>query len=75
LSLRLPDSIHQQIKELAKREGVSVNQFVCSTVAEKVSAILTVNVLAARAARAKKDSFKKALDKVPNRPPIKGDEI
>ena len=28
LSLRLPDSIHRHIKEVAKKEGVSINQFI-----------------------------------------------
>ena len=37
LSLRLPDSLHRQLKELAERDGVSINQFVALAVAEKVS--------------------------------------
>ncbi len=28
LNLRLPDSIHRHIREIAKREGVSINQFI-----------------------------------------------
>jgi len=74
LSLRLPDSIHRHIKEIAKREGVSINQFISSAVAEKVSAITTEDMLGARAKKAKKGGLKKVLDKVPNRPPIQGDE-
>jgi len=34
-SLRLPDSIHRHIKELAQQEGVSINQFIATAVAEK----------------------------------------
>ena len=30
LSLRLPDSLHRQIKQLAKRDGVSINQMIAS---------------------------------------------
>lgn len=41
LNLRLPDSIHRHIEEIAKREGVSINQFISTAVSEKVSAILT----------------------------------
>lgn len=41
LSLRLPDSIHRHIREFAKREGVSINQFIASAVAEKISALDT----------------------------------
>ena len=30
LSLRLPDSLHKQIKALAKKDGISINQFIVS---------------------------------------------
>ena len=40
LSLRLPDSIHRHIKEIAQKEGVSINQFISSAVSEKISALL-----------------------------------
>lgn len=39
LSLRLPKSLHEQLRELAQEEGISVNQFVMLAVAEKVAAI------------------------------------
>ena len=75
LSLRLPGSIHQHIREIAKNEGVSINQFVSSAVSEKISAIMTEDYLRSRAERAKKSDFKKILDDVPKRKPILGDEL
>ncbi len=75
LSLRLPGSIHQHIREIAKKEGVSINQFVSSAVSEKISAIMTEDYLKSRAERAKKSDFKKILDNVPKRKPIVGDEL
>jgi len=75
LSLRLPDSIHKHIKEISKKEGVSINQFISSAVSEKISAIMTEDYLKNRAERAKKSDFKKILAKVPNRKPIAGDEL
>ncbi len=74
LSLRLPDSIHRQIKAIAKREGVSINQFISTAVSEKISAIMTEEYLTTRAGRAKKSAFKSVLDKVPDREPLPGDE-
>jgi predicted HicB family RNase H-like nuclease len=41
LSLRLPDYLHKQVRELAKQEGVSINQFITLAVAEKMSALVT----------------------------------
>jgi len=75
LSLRLPDSIHRHIREIAKREGVSINQFISSAVSEKISAIMTEEYLSERAKRARKGDLKKILDRVPDRAPIPGDEI
>lgn len=75
LSLRLPDSIHRHIKEVAKKKGVSINQFIASAVSEKISALLTEDYLKNRAKRARKDDFGKILDKVQTRKPLPGDEI
>ncbi len=75
LSLRLPDSIHRHIKEVAKKEGVSINQFISSAVSEKISALLTEDYLKERAKRARKKDLKKILDKVSEREPLSGDEI
>ncbi|GBE04652.1 MAG TPA: toxin-antitoxin system HicB family antitoxin [Nitrospirae bacterium] len=75
LSLRLPDSIHRHIKEIAQKEGVSINQFISSAVSEKISALLTEDYLKSRAKRARKKDFKNILDKVPDREPLSGDEL
>ena len=74
LNLRLPDSIHRHIKEVAKKEGVSINQFISTAVTEKISAIMTEDYLKERASRAKTKSLKKILSKVRNRRPLPGDE-
>ena len=51
LSLRLPESLHKQVKALAKEEGVSINQFITTALAEKLSALITEDYLGARAKR------------------------
>ena len=75
LSLRLPDSIHRHIREIAKKEGVSINQFISSAVSEKISALLTEDYLKNRAKKARKKEFKSILNKVPGREPLQGDEL
>ena len=52
----------------------SINQFISAAVSEKISAILTEELLEARARRAEKDSLRKILDRVADRPPQEGDE-
>lgn len=75
LSLRLPESLHRQVRQLAHREGISINQFVSTAVAEKMSALMTEDYLAQRAARGDRASFESVLARVPDVPPIEGDEI
>lgn len=67
ISLRLPDSLHQQIKQLVIRDKLSINQFINSAVAEKISAYFTEEYLEKRAQRAKKSKFQKVLRKVKSR--------
>ena len=75
LSLRLPDSVHRHIKEFAQKEGVSINQFIASAVAEKVSALATEDYLQSRAEKADKQAFVNLLANVADRPPLVGDEL
>jgi len=75
LNFRLPNSIHKHIREIAREDGVSINTFITSAVAEKISAIKTEEYIVARANRARKGAFKKVLDNVPKRTPLPGDEV
>ena len=75
LSLRLPESIHRHIREIAKQEGVSINQFISSAVSEKVSALLTEEYINARAARADLEKIDQILSNVPAHTPVAGDEL
>ncbi|NOQ22914.1 MAG: toxin-antitoxin system HicB family antitoxin [Candidatus Aegiribacteria sp.] len=74
LSLRLPESIHRHIREIAKEEGVSINQLISSAIAEKISAIMTEEYLEKRAKRADINKMKATLNDVADREPILGDE-
>lgn len=65
VSLRLPNSLHRGVKELAKREGVSMNQIIATAVAEKLSALMTADYLEERASRGDRERFEAVLRKVP----------
>ena len=75
LSIRLPNSIHQHAKRLARHEGVSVNQLVSSALAEKLSALDTDRYLNARAERGKKVDIDAILAKIPTSEPEPRDRI
>ncbi len=75
LSLRLPNSLHEQIRQIARREGISINQFIASAAAEKMAALLTEQYIEKRAKRASRKKFQAVLNKVPNIPPENHDRM
>ena len=75
MSIRLPESLHEKAREMAEREGVSINQLVTTALAEKLSALLTEEYLAQRAARGSREKYDRVLAKVSDHRPITGDEI
>lgn len=75
LSLRLPESLHKKVRELTRKDRVSINQFINSAVAEKISTFLTRDYLEERAKRGSKTRFLSALRRVKNRKPESGDEL
>jgi len=75
LSIRLPDSIHNRAKVLAKKEHVSINQFLASALIEKISALDTEKYLLQRGKRASKKKFLDALNKTPSVEPLEEDRL
>lgn len=75
LSLRLPKTLHEQLRELAREEGISVNQFVMLAVAEKVASISTIDYLEKRAERGSREKFLEILSKVSDADPDEFDRL
>ncbi len=75
LNLRLPNSIHRHIREIARKDGVSINLFITSAVSEKISALATEDYITLRANNAREGAFRKVLERVPERKPLPGDEL
>lgn len=74
LTLRLPDSLHRKLKKFAADEDVSINQFIATAVAEKMSALMTESYIQERAAKGSRAKFDRVLKKVKSREAVKGDE-
>ena len=64
ISVRLPQSLHERLRELAKQENVSMNQFITLALAEKIAALSTEDYLLERAERGNRTSFERAMAKV-----------
>jgi len=75
LSLRLPNSLHEEIKKLARREGISINQLITTAVAEKLAALMTEEHLEKRARRSSKQKFQRVLRQARSGPPADEDRL
>jgi hypothetical protein len=72
--LKLPNSIKNAAAELAKADGVSLNQFIAAAVAEKVGSLQTAQIfLEQRAGTAKPKDLLKYLRRVPKVAPLDDD--
>lgn len=72
--LRLPRSIKAAIEKLAKQEGISMNQFVATAVAEKLAALTTAEFFVERKNRADFKAFKRIMRRKSGEVPRSGDE-
>jgi len=75
LSVRLPDSVHETVKALAKKDNISINQFISSAVIEKITALETEKYLSMRAARGSREKLGEVLDLVPDTEPDMIDKL
>ena len=75
LTVRLPNSVHQKVKELALRDEISVNQFIAAAVSEKMASVMTLDYLKLEAAKGSRSDFDRFMNLVPNAPIAEGDDL
>jgi hypothetical protein len=75
LQLRLPRSIKGHVERLAAREGISMNQFIATAVAEKLSVLETAEFFEERIRRADLDLFDQVMSRPRGVAPRIGDEL
>lgn len=75
LSLRLPDSLHRAVRQMAEADQISINQFIASAVAEKASALMTEEYLRERAAKGSRAKYNALMARIPAGKPLPGDEL
>ena len=71
---RLPVSIKAEAERLAAADGTSLNQFVATAVAEKLSALRTASYFAERRGRADWAAFDRLMARPGGAAPRPGDE-
>jgi len=73
--LRLPEGLLDQARALAQSEGVSINQFLSTLIAERIGELKALHHVRARIARADRAKVAVVLGRVPDQAPLDGDEM
>ncbi len=73
--LRLPHSVKAEVERRAKEDGISINQFVATAVAEKLAAMNTAAFFAERRARADFEAFDRLMCRNGGEPPQPDDTL
>jgi len=66
VNIQIPDSLHKSLSELANRDGISIDRFVSSAIAEKIAALMTEGYLKEWAKRGSRAKYEAILAKVPD---------
>jgi predicted transcriptional regulator len=75
LNVQLPDSLYKNLQALAEQDGISVDQFIATAVAEKIAALTTETYLEALAKRGSRAKYEAVLAKVPDIEPEPYDQL
>jgi hypothetical protein len=73
--LRLPQGLMDDARGLAKAQGVSINQFLATVIAERVGEMKALSHVRARIERADIARARAVLALVPDRAPMDGDDL
>ena len=69
VQVQIPDSLHKSLYDLAGRDGISIDQFISTAIAEKLSALMTEDYLKERAKKGSRAKYEAILAKVPDLEP------
>jgi hypothetical protein len=73
--LRLPETLMEDAREMADAQGVSINQFLATLIAERIGELKALRHVRQRIGRANPASAAAVLALVPDRAPLEGDEL
>lgn len=75
IQVQIPDSLQKSLSDLAGRDGISIDQFISTAIAEKRSALMAEDYLKERAKRGSRSKYEAILAKVPDVEPEPYDRL
>ena len=73
LNVNIPESLRRRAQSLAQDDGVPLDQFIATALAEKVAVLDADSYIRERAARGSREKFDRVLSKVPDIEPEEHD--
>lgn len=75
MQVRLPENVHSRVARLSREEGISLNQFIVTSVSNEIVREETRDFFRKAAANFDSKAFADALAAVPDVPPVPGDTL
>ena len=75
LNVNIPESLRRRAQSLAQDDGVPLEQFIATALAEKVAVLDADSYIRERAARGSREKFERVLAKVPDVEPEAHDRL
>jgi predicted DNA-binding protein len=75
IELKMPDEVYHKLENLASHDHQQVDVFALRKLEELIRAVENISELEHRAQRGDREKFDAAMAKVPNVPPMPGDEL
>lgn len=75
LNVNIPESLRRRAQSLAQDDGVPLDQFIATALAEKVAVLDADSYIRERAARGSREKFDRVLSKVPDVEPEEHDRL
>ena len=75
LNVNIPESLHRRAQSLAQDDGIPLDQFIATALAEKVAVLDADSYIRERAARGSREKFDRVLAKVPDVEPEEHDRL
>ena len=75
IQVRIPDNIHHKLKDLAQEEGISINNFIVSSISNEVIRQETRDFFKNAASHFNPKDFAEALAAIPDFPVQEADKI
>ena len=75
LQLRLPDSIHNKVRKIARKEKTSINQLLVNSISNEIIRYETMQFFAEHSRQFSEQDFLEALREIPAIEPLEQDKL